>query len=74
MKDAPAEKAEQYQLEFAEILGREEDKLMSTSAFKRASLVERDEMLRELRSNVYERFKISKGYGKKSVEKKKKKK
>ena len=74
MKDAPAEKAEQYQLEFAEILGREEDKLMSTSAFKRASLVERDEILRELRSNVYERFKISKGYGKKSVEKKKKKK
>ena len=72
MKDAPAEKAEQYQLEFAEILGREEDKLIATSSFKRASLTERDEMLRELRSKVYERFKISKGFGKKSVEKKKK--
>ena len=74
MRDAPADKAEQYQLEFAEILGRQEDKLMSTSAFRRASLAERDEMLHELRSKVYADFKKAKGFGKKTVEKNKKKK
>lgn len=74
MRDAPADKTEQYQLEFAEILGRQEDKLMSTSAFKSASLEERDEMLHDLRSKVYADFKKAKGFGKKTVEKKKKKK
>ena len=74
MRDAPADKAEQYQLEFAEILGRQEDKLMATSAFRRASLAERDEMLHDLRSKVYADFKKAKGFGKKTVEKSKKKK
>ena len=74
MRDAPADKAEQYQTEFAEMLGREEDKLMATSAFKRASLEERDKMLHDLRKNVYEQFKKDKGFAKKPVAKKKKKK
>lgn len=74
MRDAPEDKAEQYQAEFAQRLGREEDKLMATSAFKRASLAERDQMLKDLRKNVYEQFKKDKGFGKKPVAKKKKKK
>ena len=74
MRDAPEDKAEQYQAEFAQRLGREEDKLMATSAFKRASLAERDQMLKDLRKNVYAQFKKDKGFGKKPVAKKKKKK
>lgn len=74
MRDAPEDKAEQYQAEFAQRLGREEDRLMATSAFKRASLAERDQMLKDLRKNVYEQFKKDKGFGKKPVAKKKKKK
>lgn len=74
MRDAPEDKAEQYQAEFAQRLGREEDKLMATSAFKRASLAERDQMLKDLRKNVYAQFKKNKGFDKKPVAKKKKKK
>ena len=74
MRDAPADKAEQYQLEFAKILGGQEDKLMATSAFKRASLPEREEMLREMRKKVYADFKKAKGFDKKPVAKKNKKK
>ena len=74
MRDAPEDKAEQYQAEFAQRLGREEDKLMATSAFKRASLAERDQMLKDLRKNVYAQFKKDKGFDKKPVAKKKKKK
>lgn len=71
MRDVPADKAKQYQLEFAEILGRQEDKLMSTSAFRRASLAERDEMLHDLRKKVYADFKKAKGFDKKPLKKKK---
>ena len=74
MRDAPADKVEQYQAEFAEILGREEDKLIETGAFKHASLVQKSDMLQELRKKVYEQFKKDKGFGKKPVAKKKKKK
>lgn len=73
MRDAPEDKAEQYQAEFAQRLGREEDKLMATSAFKRASLAERDQMLKDLRKNVYAQFKKDKGFDKNQLQKKRKK-
>lgn len=65
MRDAPSEDiAEQYQAEFAEKLSREENKLIETSAFKKADVLEKDQMLKDLRKNVYAQFKIDKGFAK----------
>ena len=44
---------ERIRKEFAEKLGKAEDSLINTSKFKYASMEEKDEMLRELRKNIY---------------------
>lgn len=73
MRDAPEDKAEEYQEEFAERLGRAEDRLIASDAFNKASLEERGYMLKELRKNMYNQFKVDKGFAKKPKTKKSKK-
>lgn len=73
MRDAPEDKAEEYQEEFAERLGRAEDRLIASDAFNKASLAERGYMLKELRKKMYNQFKVDKGFAKKPKTKKSKK-
>ena len=74
MQDIPDDIAEERQLEFAQKLSVAENRLISSSKFKNASMEEKDEMLKEMRKTVYAEFKKDLGYGKKPVAKKNKKK
>lgn len=71
MQDIPDDIAEERQLEFAQKLSVAENRLISSSKFKNASMEEKDEMLKEMRKSVYAEFKKDLGYDKKRLKKKK---
>jgi hypothetical protein len=58
------EQIEQIKLDFQTMLGQAEDALINTNKFKYASMEEKDEMLREMRKQVYEQLKIKQGLAK----------
>lgn len=58
------EQIEQIKLDFQTMLGQAEDALINTNKFKYASMEEKDEMLREMRKQVYEQLKIKLGLAK----------
>ena len=58
------EQIEQIKLDFQTMLGQAEDALINTNRFKYASMEEKDEMLREMRKQVYEQLKIKQGLAK----------
>lgn len=60
-RDKTEEQVEEIKRKFQEMLGRAEDTLINTNKFKYASMEEKDEMLREMRSEVYKQLKIDLG-------------
>ena len=58
------EQIERIKLDFQTMLGQAEDALINTNKFKYASMEEKDEMLREMRKQVYEQLKIKQGLAK----------
>lgn len=64
VRDVPEDIAEDRQMEFAEKLSKAENNLINSPRFKTATMEEKDQMLKDMRSKVYADFKRDLGYAK----------
>jgi hypothetical protein len=64
MRDIPEDVAEDRKALFAERLSVAENNLINSNAFKNATMEEKDQMLKDMRSKVYADFKVELGYKK----------
>ena len=68
-RDKTEQEVEEIKRKFQEMLGQAEDALINTNKFKYASMEEKDQMLRDMRSEVYQQLKIDLGLDKRKKRK-----